>query len=107
MPEWRRGYFRRDEPRGTQKWQSVGRWLGDQGLVGCPDCYATNHFPIGCLLGEVLVILGEGMPEWRRGYFPRDEPRQTQRWQLVGKWLGGLGPVGCPDCHAANYFTIG
>src|ERR1700710_319541 len=60
MPRWRRGYFRRNDPRRTQRWQSVGRWLEGLGPVGCPDCHATNHFPMGFLLGEVLSILGGG-----------------------------------------------
>ncbi len=42
--------------------------------------------------GEVVAgsRVGEGMPEWRRGYFPCDEPQWTPTWQSVGRWLEGL-----------------
>jgi hypothetical protein len=58
MPGWRRGDFPRDEPRRTQKWQSVAKWLQGFEVVVCPVFDAANHSPIGCLLVEVLLIWG-------------------------------------------------
>src|SRR5260370_974662 len=52
---------------------------GGLGPIGCPDCDAINHLQIGCFLGKVLVILGEGMPGWRRSDFSRDEPWGTPK----------------------------
>src|ERR1700709_1208197 len=94
MPKWRRGDFRRNEPRRTQRWQSVERWLEGLGPVGCPDCHATNHFPIGCLLGEVLLILGGGIPGWRRGDFWGDGKGREERREGGREWVGGLGGCG-------------